>query len=152
MLQRGRRTRKVAHTTVERELVCQIVLEAGRTFPVPARLVYRTDDPYAVHVTFHTDTDRPVQWCFARDLLIEGLFDRTGQGDVKVWPGRTPRTRDFVYLLLSTPDEHALVQAPALAISAWTERTLRLVPPGAEREQLAFDLSELPPSLPGGAP
>ncbi|MER5460931.1 MULTISPECIES: SsgA family sporulation/cell division regulator [unclassified Streptomyces] len=151
MLQRGRRPRDTAPTTVERELVCQLVLEAGRTVPVPTRLVYRTDDPYAVHVAFHTDTDTPVEWFFARDLLIEGVFHPTGQGDVKIWPGRTPRTMNFVYLLLSAPDEHALLQAPAAAVSAWTERTLRLVPPGSEESRLPSDVSTLPPPLPGGA-
>ncbi|MGI5404388.1 SsgA family sporulation/cell division regulator [Streptomyces sp. CA-135486] len=149
MPQRGRRPRSGGHRTVEREVVCQFVLEAGRTVPVAARLVYRTEDPYAVHLAFHTDTDDPVDWCFARDLLIEGLFHPTGEGDVRIWPGRTPRTCDFVYLLLAAPEGNALLQAPALAVSAWTERTLRLVPPGAEVLQPPVDASALPPSLPG---
>ncbi|MET7619209.1 SsgA family sporulation/cell division regulator [Streptomyces sp. NPDC005408] len=145
MLQRGRRLRDRTQTTVERELVCQLVLEAGRTVPVPTRLVYRTDDPYAVHLSFHTDSDVPVEWCFARDLLIEGVFHPTGQGDVKVWPGRTPRTMNFVYLLLSAPTEHALIQAPARAVAAWTERTLRVIPPGAEEAQPPGHVVDLGP-------
>ncbi|WP_306610676.1 SsgA family sporulation/cell division regulator [Streptomyces lunaelactis] len=132
MQQRGRRRRDIALTTVERELVCQLVLEDGRSVAVPTRLVYRTDDPYAVRVAFHTDSDTPVEWCFARDLLIEGVFQPTGQGDVRIWPGKTPRTMGFVYLLLAVPGEHALLQVPALALSAWTERTLRVVPAGSE--------------------
>ncbi|WP_455351601.1 SsgA family sporulation/cell division regulator [Streptomyces sp. SYSU K217416] len=123
---------EVAHTTVERDLVCQLVLDAGRIVPVPARLVYRTDDPYAVHFAFHTDTSSPVHWCFARDLLIEGLYHPAGQGDVKIWRGKTPLTAGFVYLLLTAPEGQALLQAPALALSAWLERVLRLVPPGHE--------------------
>ncbi|TQK50408.1 sporulation and cell division protein SsgA [Streptomyces sp. SLBN-118] len=145
MPHRGCRPGDSTHTTVERELVCQLVLEAGRAVPVPTRLVYRTDDPYAVHVSFHTDTDEPVEWCFARDLLVEGIFHPTGEGDVKVWPGRTRRTMDFVYLLLSGPTDDTLIQAPSRAVSAWTERTLRLVPPGTEAEQSPCDADDLGP-------
>ncbi|WP_406301569.1 SsgA family sporulation/cell division regulator [Streptomyces sp. NBC_00885] len=145
MLQRGRLPGDRTHTTVERELVCQLVLEAGRTLPVPTRLVYRTDDPYAVHVVFHTDTDEPVEWCFARDLLIEGIFHPTGEGDVKVWPGRTGPSMNFVHLLLSGPTEHVLIQAPARALSAWTERTLRMVPPGTEEAQPPSHVGDLGP-------
>ena len=45
---------------------------------MPARLTYRTDDPYAVHVTFHIGSDSPVNWTFARELLVEGVFRPCG--------------------------------------------------------------------------
>ncbi|MGW1549131.1 SsgA family sporulation/cell division regulator, partial [Streptomyces sp. NPDC002346] len=41
------------HTVVERELELELVLSPERSIPVPARLPYRTEDPYAVHITFH---------------------------------------------------------------------------------------------------
>lgn len=43
------------------------------------------------------------------------------------------------------PDGDALLEAPAGAVSAWLERTLREVPPGCEAERLGLDaaLAEL---------
>lgn len=64
------------HSVVERELELKLVLSPERSVPVPARLTYRTDDPYAVHVTFHVGSDSPVKWTFARELLVEGCSGR----------------------------------------------------------------------------
>ncbi|MGW1378262.1 SsgA family sporulation/cell division regulator [Streptomyces sp. NPDC002446] len=132
------------HTVVERELELGLVLSPERSIPVPARLTYRTDDPYAVHVTFHVGSDSPVTWTFARELLVEGVFRPCGQGDVRVWPTKVDG-RSVVCMALNSPDGEALLQAPAAAVSAWLERTLRVVPPGAEQRHLGLDkgLSEL---------
>ncbi|MBR8641914.1 SsgA family sporulation/cell division regulator [Streptomyces tuirus] len=126
------------HTVVERELELKLVLSPERGIPVPARLGYRTDDPYAVHVTFHINSGHPVHWTFARELLVEGVFRPCGQGDVRVWPTKS-EGRGVVLMALSSPDGDALLEAPAAPVSAWLERTLRVVPPGTEREQLGLD-------------
>ncbi|MGD3111086.1 SsgA family sporulation/cell division regulator [Streptomyces sp. YGL11-2] len=132
------------HTVVERELELGMVLSPERTIPVPARLAYRTDDPYAVHVTFHVGSDSPVNWTFARELLVEGVFRPSGEGDVRVWPTKLDG-RSLVCMALASPDGDALLEAPAAAVSAWLERTLRIVPPGSEHAHLGIDegLSEL---------
>ncbi|WP_407552776.1 SsgA family sporulation/cell division regulator [Streptomyces sp. Pv4-95] len=132
------------HTVVERELELGLVLSPERSIPVPARLTYRTDDPYAVHVTFHIGSDTPVDWTFARELLVEGVFRQCGHGDVRIWPTKQDG-RSLVCMVLSSPDGDALLEAPAAAVSAWLERTLRAVPPGSEQDHLSLDqgLSEL---------
>ncbi|MFH8409432.1 SsgA family sporulation/cell division regulator [Streptomyces sp. NPDC018019] len=132
------------HTVVERELELGLVLSPERSIPVPARLTYRTDDPYAIHVTFHIGSDTPVHWTFARELLVEGVFRPCGHGDVRVWPAKVDG-RNLICMALSSPDGDALLEAPAAAVSAWLERTLRVVPPGTEHEHLGLDkgLSEL---------
>jgi Streptomyces sporulation and cell division protein, SsgA len=122
-------------TTIERELELELVLSPDRSIPVPAQLVYRSDDPYAVHVVFHIGSDAPVHWTFARELLIEGVFRACGEGDVRIWPG-TSGGRNVICLALRSPDGDALVHAPAIAVSAWLERTLRAVPPGSEGDRL----------------
>jgi hypothetical protein len=111
---------------------------------VAALLGYRTDDPYAVHITFHIDSDRPVHWTFARELLVEGVFRPCGHGDVRVWPAKAGG-RSVVLMALSSPGGDALLQAPAAQVSAWLERTLRVVPPGSEGGQPGLDdgLAEL---------
>ncbi|MEG8277726.1 SsgA family sporulation/cell division regulator [Streptomyces sp. AHA2] len=132
------------HSVVERELELNLVLSPEHRIAVPARLGYLTGDPYAVHVTFHVDREQPVHWTFARDLLVEGVFRPCGQGDVRVWPTKA-QGRDVVLMALSSPDGDALLEAPAAQVSAWLERTLRVVPPGTESERLGLDdeLTEL---------
>ena len=132
------------NTVVERELELKLVLSPERSIPVPARLSYRTADPYAVHITFHIGSNHPVNWTFARELLVEGVFRPCGHGDVRVWPTKVDG-RSVVLVALSSPDGDALLEAPAAQVSAWLERTLRAVPPGTEVDQLGIDdaLAEL---------
>ncbi|MGW4871119.1 SsgA family sporulation/cell division regulator [Streptomyces chartreusis] len=126
------------HTVVERELELRLILSPERSVPVPARLGYHSDDPYAVHVTFHINSEQPVHWTFSRDLLVEGVFRPCGHGDVRVWPTKS-EGRSVVLMALSSPDGDALLEAPAAQVSAWLERTLRAVPPGTEGGQLGID-------------
>ncbi|MFE4966518.1 SsgA family sporulation/cell division regulator [Streptomyces sp. NPDC056660] len=125
-------------TVVERELELRLILSPERSIPVPARLGYRSDDPYAVHVGFHINSQSPVHWTFARDLLVEGVFRPCGHGDVRVWPTKV-EGRSVVLMALSSPDGDALLEAPTVQVSAWLERTLRVVPPGTEGGQLGID-------------
>lgn len=136
-------------SVVEHELELNLVLSPERSVPVPARLSYGSHDPYAVHITFHVNSDRPVHWTFARELLVEGVFRPCGHGDVRVWPTKV-EGRGVVLMALSSPDGDALLEAPAAQVSAWLERTLRVVPPGSEAEQLGIDdgLAELLAPLP----
>ncbi|WP_329067818.1 SsgA family sporulation/cell division regulator [Streptomyces sp. NBC_01429] len=126
------------HTVVERELELNLVLSPERSIPVPARLTYRTNDPYAVHITFHIGSDTPVHWTFARELLVEGVFRPCGHGDVRIWPTKVTG-RSVLCFALSSPDGDALLEAPSGPVSAWVERTLRIVEPGTEAEQLGID-------------
>ncbi|MFI1013306.1 SsgA family sporulation/cell division regulator [Streptomyces sp. NPDC020965] len=132
------------HSIVERELELKLVLSPERSVPVPARLTYRTVDPYAVHVVFHVGSENPVKWTFARELLVEGVFRPCGHGDVRVWPSKVDG-RGVVLVALSSPDGDALLEASAAVVSAWLERTLRVVPPGSEADYLGIDdgLAEL---------
>ncbi|MFF3844760.1 SsgA family sporulation/cell division regulator [Streptomyces sp. NPDC002328] len=125
-------------TVVERELELGLVLSPERSIPVPARLGYHSDDPFAVHVAFHIHSERPVHWTFARELLVEGVFRPCGQGDVRVWPTKVDG-RGIVMMALSSPEGDALLEAPAAQVTAWLERTLRAVPPGTESERLGLD-------------
>ncbi|MFF9162829.1 SsgA family sporulation/cell division regulator [Streptomyces longwoodensis] len=126
------------HTVVERELEMKLVLSPERSVPVPARLTYRSDDPFAVHVVFHTNSEQPVHWTFARELLVEGVFRPCGHGDVRAWPAKA-QGRSVVLMALSSPDGDALLEAPIPQVSAWLERILTVVPPGTEGEQLGLD-------------
>nr|WP_042458934.1 SsgA family sporulation/cell division regulator [Streptacidiphilus jiangxiensis] len=126
------------HTCVEEELTVQLVLSPERSLPVPALLAYCSDDPFAVHVTFHLGQDSPVTWVFARELLVEGVFRACGTGDVRIWPTRADG-RSLICLALSSPAGEALLEAPAAPVATWLERTLRVVPSGSETDALDLD-------------
>lgn len=128
----------MSHSEVERELELKLVLSPERSVAVPALLTYRTADPYAVHIVFHLGSERPVAWTFARELLVEGVFRPCGHGDVRVWPTKVAG-REVVLMALTSPDGDALLEAPALPVTAWLERTLRIVPPGTEAEHLGIE-------------
>lgn len=128
----------VTHSVVERELEIKLVLSPERSVAVPARLTYRTQDPYAVHIVFHVGSDRPVAWTFARELLVEGVFRPCGHGDVRVWPTKVAG-REVILMALTSPDGDALLEASAVPVSAWLERTLRVVPPGTEADRLGLE-------------
>ncbi|MCX2925211.1 SsgA family sporulation/cell division regulator [Streptomyces sp. NEAU-W12] len=123
---------------VEHEVELRLILSPERDVPVPTLFGYRTDDPYAVHLTFHLGSGQPVHWTFARELLIEGVFRPCGHGDVRVWPSKA-QGRGVVLVALSSPEGDGLLEAPAAQVSSWLERTLRVVPPGRESEQLGLD-------------
>ena len=124
------------YTLVERELEMNLVLSPERSIAVPAKLAYCSDDPCAVHITFHIGSESPVNWTFARELLIEGAFRPCGHGDVRIWPTKTDG-HSVICMSLSSPDGTALLEASSSPVSAWLERTLRLVPPGTEHDQVA---------------
>ena len=123
---------------VRQTLTVNLVLSPDHSVPVPALLVYRADDPYAVHITFHLDQDSPVTWVFARELMVEGVFRACGHGDVRIWPTRVGGY-SVMCLALSSPAGDALLEGPAGAFAAWLERTLQLVPAGQEEGALDLD-------------
>lgn len=126
------------HTVVERELEMHLVLSPERSIAVPARLGYRSGDPFAVHITFHVGSDAPVNWTFARELLVEGVFRPCGHGDVRIWPAKADG-RSVICMALSSPDGSALLEAASSPVTAWLERTLRAVPPGTEQDRISMD-------------
>lgn len=130
-------------TTVEVEASLQLVSPDSLTLPVRSSLRYDPDDPYAVHVLFHPespspDTGDPVGWSFSRELLMAGLTEAAGIGDVRVWPWSTPRGA-VVALALSSPDGNALFEVPRNTLVRFLRRTFTAVPRGEEGGYLDVD-------------
>lgn len=127
-------------TTVEVETSLRLVAPDASMLPVRASLRYDPADPYAVHILFHADAagGEAVSWSFARELLITGLDEPAGIGDVRVWPWTTPGG-DFVALALSSPDGNALFEVPRSVLVRFLRRTYVVVPRGHEPEQIDLD-------------
>lgn len=130
----------VRPATVEVETSLRLIAPDATALPVRASLRYDPADPYAVHILFHAESagGEAVGWSFARDLLMTGLDEPAGIGDVRVWPWSTPRG-DFVALALSSPDGNALFEMPRGVLVRFLRRTCIAVPQGREAEQLDID-------------
>jgi hypothetical protein len=152
-----------SNSTVSAELGIQIFVSEQAIRPVPARLFYSREDPYAVRITFHTNLAQPVEWMFARDLLATGTEGRKGLGDVTFWPSAGSAAGgggfgggfggDFggggasgdasggasggvLNIALSSPFGKAHFEAPASEISDFLRRTYQIVPAGQESEHI----------------
>lgn len=135
---------------VATELELRLVVPGTASVPVAAELRYAADDPYAVHVTFHTGGSAAVQWTFARQLLTDGVSAPTGEGDVSVWPSRTSG-RPVVCLSLSSPSGRALFEVPLDRLVQFLTTTYAAVPTGAESDHIDLD-AELAALLAGEGP
>jgi hypothetical protein len=127
-------------TSVEVETSLRLVAPDATVLPVRASLRYDPDDPYAVNVLFHAESaaGEPVSWSFARELLVTGLEESAGIGDVQVWPWASSRG-DFVALALSSPDGTALFEVPRSILVRFLRRTYVAVPRGRESDHLDVD-------------
>lgn len=120
--------------------------------PLSARLTYRLGDPYAIEVFFYPDgPGEPVVWTFARDLLIEGLDCRTGDGDVAVWssPEDTADHERRTFIRLSSPEGTALLSTPRSRLKEYLDRTCRLCATGTEHFHLRQGLDTIESELGG---
>ena len=79
------------------DLEFTLVLAGAEPVTVAAQLSYDRSDPYAVCVSFNAGGSECIQWTFARELLDRGLWQSTGDGDVRVWPRGSTVVRGAVF-------------------------------------------------------
>lgn len=106
-------------------------------YPVRAVLCYDREDPWAVTVNFGrmADSDDDNVWAFSRDLLVRGLREHAGCGDVRVWPFGGDR----LMMRLSSPGASVLFSAVADSVRSFLLATYRIVPAGRESEYVDVD-------------
>jgi hypothetical protein len=120
-----------APVVVTQRVTLELIDATGAAMPIEAELRYDAADPYAVTAVFMTVAGQ-VRWTFGRDLLLEGLHEPAGDGDVHVWPCLDTQGRAVVVIELCSPDGEALVQVRTVDLTGFAERTVRAVAPGAE--------------------
>jgi hypothetical protein len=131
------RTARVVTENVELEFVDP----QGDTTTIDADLVFDPADPYAATMVFRTGVQE-VRWTFGRELLVEGLYEPTGDGDVHVWPCLSSTGAAVVIIELCSPDGELLVQASSRKVHSFVTDMLASVPEGRESAFVDFD-SEL---------
>jgi len=118
----------------------QFVLLNNSSTPVLSRLSFLAGEPFAVTVSFRTERGRWVEWTFARELLVTGLTDPAGLGDVRVRPDLS-EDESLLTLEIESPDGYASFELDREDVETFLESTYELVPLGAESEH--FDVEAL---------
>ncbi len=95
-------------------------------------------DPYAVTMKLEARSGS-VTWTFARELLADGLFHPSGDGDVQVWPCLSNTGEAVVIIELSSPDGTALLQTPSRAVQGFVTLIFEAVPAGCESSHVSID-------------
>ncbi|MBA2463972.1 MAG: SsgA family sporulation/cell division regulator [Nocardioidaceae bacterium] len=124
-------TMNTASPTVTHPVTVDLIDAAGTATPIEAELHYDPADPFAVTAIFKTG-GHDVRWTFGRELLTEGLYEPSGDGDVHVWPCLDTAGHAVVIIELCSPDGEALVQAKTGDMHTFVDRMNALVPSGQE--------------------
>lgn len=123
--------------TISRHVILELFSPSGSA-PIEAELRYAPDDPYAVAVAFQLQGSELV-WVFGRDLLMRGVAEPAGDGDVQVFPSLDAEGRLVIVLQLSSPTGWALVEAKARDVLDFLATTRVAVWPGTEADHLRVD-------------
>jgi len=95
-------------------------------------------DPYAVTMKLEARSGS-VTWTFARELLAEGLYHPSGDGDVQVWPCLSNTGDAVVIVELCSPDGTALLQTGSRAVQMFVTSMYDAVPDGTESSHVSID-------------
>lgn len=116
----------------------QFVYLNGCSTPVLSRLSYVATEPFTVALAFRIEPGEWVEWEFARELLITGLTEPAGSGDIRVRPDLAVDAGILV-LELESPDGYAVVEVDREDVRRFTEATTEVVEQGAESSHLDLD-------------
>ena len=125
------------HVLVD-SITFEFLNQTSTTTPPRADLRYDTADPFAVTMAFHTGW-QDVRWTFARELLLEGLYEPTGDGDVHVWPCLSSTGVAVVIVELASTEGEVLLQLSSRAVHQFVTRTMSVVPVGDESRFVDLD-------------
>lgn len=123
--------------SISEPLTWRLIVPDHRTVLIAGDLRYKSTDPHAVCITFRVHDDT-LDWLFARTLLIGGLHEPVGAGDVEIRPCRRDGMAT-VQITLKARYAYAVLEAPAWMIAAFLKRTCRAVPLGTEHRHLELD-------------
>jgi hypothetical protein len=99
---------------------------------VDCGFTYNSRDSFAIRLDILVTPEASITWVVGRDLLIIGTDHLSGDGDVKVWPWRSPNDRPVLFLRLQRPGCKATFTGDLTVIRRWLDDTYDLVPVGGE--------------------
>jgi hypothetical protein len=107
-----------------------------------AEFHYDPADPLAVTMVIETISG-PVHWTFARELILNGQFEPTGNGDVHIWPCLNTEGAAVVIVELESPAGGTILQFPSRAVQEFVSASLTTVPEGAEQHDVDAWIEQL---------
>ncbi|WP_139978622.1 SsgA family sporulation/cell division regulator [Nocardioides litoris] len=105
--------------------------EHGRPMAFIATFCYDVADPYAVQVTFHVPAG-DIPWVVSRSLLVRGLGEPCGDGDIRLRPGLDEDGRAVVRMDFHSPEGRLQVEVRTGELLGFLGRTWIAVRPGEE--------------------
>lgn len=123
---------------VDQALSGRLVLSPYLSRGIHANLRYLRDDPFAVRLAFPAAISLEggdVEWVFARELLDDGLYEPSGEGDVHLWPCGKGR----VMIEFASPHGAAMVEFAKADLRRFLHWSYRSVPAGQESRHLDLD-------------
>ncbi|MGZ4449998.1 MAG: SsgA family sporulation/cell division regulator [Nocardioides sp.] len=131
-------TQQPISASLSQELTLHCLDPHGRALDLAASFGYDPTDPYAVWITFPSPSG-DVRWAMSRSVLLHGLTDPAGQGDLQLWPSIDEDGRAVVVLEFHSPDGRLVAQAHTHEVHRFLTRTLAVVPMGTESAHLDLD-------------
>jgi hypothetical protein len=129
--------------TTTSTLAVQIAtINAEEDHTLVAEFVFDPADACAVTLVLQTQSG-PVHWTFGRELLADGQYEPTGDGDVHVWPCLSSCGEAVVIVELCSPFGETLLQFPTRAVQEFVGSTVDEVPIGAEEVDVEAWLGQL---------
>ena len=129
-------------TTTTAVQITQAETETEGDVSLGAEFHYDPADPLAVTMVLES-VSGPVRWTFARDLILNGQFEPTGDGDVHVWPCLDAEGAAVVIIELDAPAGGAILQIPSRAVHEFVSTSLATVPDGAEHHDVDAWIDQL---------
>ncbi|MFC7382195.1 SsgA family sporulation/cell division regulator [Sphaerisporangium rhizosphaerae] len=102
--------------------------------PIAVTALYQVTDPYAVRLVF---PGLPEPWFLARALLVDGLEQPAGEGDVRVAPAEADGWIEIT--LLPGQDRECRLFVLRVQLASFVTRCCRLVPVGREGEWIDWN-------------
>lgn len=131
-------SQRSSSTSCVMDVMMEVIGDPNLCVPVLVSLRYEVGEPYAVFLDIQADAGGPITWFFARDLLLAGLHQRSGRGDVAVNPG-DGHSSEYVFISLMGVDAAAVLRVRAADIRCFLQQAELVVPAGAEEEYFDVD-------------
>ncbi|GAA4699168.1 SsgA family sporulation/cell division regulator [Nocardioides nanhaiensis] len=124
--------------TVSQDIALHCLDELGRPMSFIASFGYDAGDPYAVWLTFHVPAGE-IEWAMARTLLLRGLTQPAGEGDIRLAPAVDEDGHAVVRMDFHSPEGRLVTEARTADLFAFLSSTWRAVPPGSEASRVDVD-------------
>ncbi|MFG2937681.1 SsgA family sporulation/cell division regulator [Streptomyces sp. NPDC048282] len=133
--------RSAEHDCPDLDLTVWLHVTLYESLPLQARFSYDESLPLEVHVEFSNSAGGVVTWALSRDLLIAGMHQPSGDGDVRILPPCPRHGGNGLWVLLQGRRGGALLEIRLAPVRRWIAGTLTSVPLGTEGLSMDWDES-----------